>query len=59
MTTSINDLSVDTMADNRPLPKAVKYPEIKTLKPMNKNIGLNIFRPYHVMSNTCPFSTKI
>ena len=53
-TTRISERSVEMSAEIKPFPSAVKYPERKTFRPMNRKTGQNSFRPSHVRSKTWP-----
>ena len=57
-TTRIKERSEEISAEIKPFPRAVKYPERNTFKPIKRNTGLNNFSPSHVKVNTFPFSTN-
>ena len=56
--TRIRDRREEMRAEIKPLPKAVKYPERKTLNPMKMKTGLNSFNPSHVRLKTFPSATN-
>lgn len=55
--TRIKERIDEINAEIKPFPRAVKYPERNTFKPINRKTGLNSFRPSHVNVNTFPFPT--
>lgn len=57
-TTRIKERSEEISAEIKPFPRAVKNPERNTFKPINRNTGLNNFKPSHVKVNTFPPSTN-
>lgn len=56
--TRIKERIDEISAEIKPFPKAVKYPERNTFKPINRKTGLNSFRPSHVNVNTFPLPTN-
>ena len=57
-TTRIRERREEINAEIKPFPRAVKYPDKNTFKPINKNTGLNNFSASHVKWNTFPSPTN-
>ena len=56
--TRIKERRDEIIAEIKPFPKAVKYPDRKTFRPINRKTGLNSFKPSHVKENTVPSPTN-
>ena len=56
--TRIKERIDEINAEIKPFPRAVKYPERNTFKPINRKTRLNSFKPSHVNVNTFPSPTN-